>query len=170
MKRSKGHTLAEVSACVAICAITACITLPQLTPMLEKGKQAEAVNLMVGALHYARGAAVLGRARVSLCSGQLSCNSTKRWAGDLLIFSDPNKSGQLENPEFPLKHIQIPPDYSWHWSNYRSATYLQYESDGTTRALNGTLTLCHEGLPVRQVVINSAGRIRTQLPGIATRC
>lgn len=167
---NKGYTLVELIACLTIAAITLATALPPLKSTLERGQQAEATNLLLGALHYARGSAVIGRTLVSLCAGSVTCSNSQHWQSDLLVFNDRNKNGQIDETETLLKKIATPPGYSWYWSNFRRTSYIQYEPDGTTRALNGTFTLCHENQPRKQIVINLTGRVRTQAPGASAIC
>lgn len=170
MDREQGFSLVELIIVLAIIAITLNVALPPFKSAVDRGRLAEAVSLFVGALHYARDSAVIGRELVSVCAGQVSCTGSQNWQSDLLIFNDQNKNGQFDNNETLLRKIATPPDFSVHWSNFRNASYLQYESDGTTRALNGTFTLCHENQPRMQVVINLTGRVRTQAPGASAKC
>ncbi len=170
MTDNKGYTLAELIVCLAITGTTLGVALAPFKSTLERGQQAEATNLLLGALHYARGSAVLGRTMIGLCAGSENCSNSLNWQSDLLVFNDRNKNGQIDPNETLLKKIATPPGYSWRWSNFRSASYLQYETDGTTRALNGTFTLCRDNQPRSQVVINLTGRVRTQPPSAAARC
>ena len=50
------------------------------------------------------------------------------------------------------------------------ACVAQFEPDGTTRAQNGTFTLCKDGKPLHQVVVSLSGRVRSQLPTSQASC
>ncbi|SDT89678.1 type IV fimbrial biogenesis protein FimT [Pseudomonas pohangensis] len=170
MNKVNGYTLLELTVCLGIVAIMLGVAVPNFESALARNKQTEATNLLIGALHYARGSAVYGRTVVSLCTGLSTCTDSQLWDQNILIFTDENKNGKLDNVEILLQQISTPTDLNWQWSNFRSTSYLQYEPDGSTRALNGTFTLCHAGQPLQQVVINLTGRVRTQKPGASARC
>lgn len=170
MKRMHGQTLVELMVCLLIGGIILTSALPAFTSTLQRSQQTQAVNQLLGALHYARGTAVMSRKTIALCSGNAPCSPEQVWQSQLLIFDDLNKNGQLDNGEALLQQLPLPKGYSWRWSNFRSRSYLQFEADGTTRALNGTLTLCHADDPTRQIVINLTGRARTQAAPGDARC
>lgn len=170
MQNINGHTLPELMICLLIGSILLSIAAPTLTANLQRSRQAEATNLLLGAVHYARSAAVMSRQHVSLCSGNAQCVHQKRWQQDLLVFIDQNDNGLLDQGEVLLRQIPKPAEVSWYWSNYRNLHYLQFEADGTPRGLNGTLTLCLQNQPAQQIVINVAGRARTRSPASNARC
>ena len=133
-------------------------------------QQTQAVNQLVGALNYARTVAVLERRTVTLCSGNGKCAPTKNWQDHLLTFTDMNINGQVDSNEKVLRQYAIQPGYSWQWSNFRNRPFIQLEANGTTRALNGTFTLCHRGIASKQVIVNLTGRTRTQAAPATAVC
>jgi len=170
MKRMHGQTLVELMVCLLVGGIMLSLALPSFTSTLKRSQQTQAVNQLLGALHYARGSAVMGRKTIALCSGDAPCDSEQAWQSKLLIFDDLNKNGQLDNGEALLQQLPLSKGYSWYWSNFRNRTYMQFEADGTTRALNGTFTLCHADSPTMQIVINLTGRARIQAAPGGTSC
>lgn len=170
MKRMHGQNLVELMACLLIGSLMLTLAIPALTSTLQHNQQTQAVNQLLGALQYARGEAVMSRGTTALCSGAPLCGTSITWRNQLLIFSDHNRNGQLDSSEALLQQLALPRGYDWHWSNFRSRSYLQFEADGTTYALNGTFTLCHENIPTRQIVINSTGRTRTQAASADAPC
>lgn len=170
MKQMRAQTLVELMVCLLIGGIMLTFAIPALTSTQQLSQQTQAANQLLGALHYARSTAVLSRTTVALCSGGTDCSAENIWQSQLLVFGDLNRNGQLDSTEELLQQLSMPKGYSWQWSNFRSRSYLQYEADGTTRALNGTFTLCHEDTPTKQIVINLTGRARTQSPSNDAPC
>ena len=170
MKKIYGHTLFELIACLLIGSILLSIAAPSLTSALQSNQQTQLVNQLMSVLNHARGTAVFDRSTVAICPGVTHCLSTTNWANQLLIFNDQNQNGQMETEEQLLRTETISEGYFWHWSNFRHRSYLQFEQDGSPRALNGTLTLCRAGQPLKQLVINVTGRVRTQSPSAVARC
>lgn len=170
MERMHGQTLVELMVCLLIGGIVLTTAIPAFTSTSQRNQQTQAVNQLLGALHYARGSAVMGRKTIALCSGGTVCGPETTWQNQLLIFDDRNLNGQLDSSEYLLQQLPLPEGYSWSWSNFRNRPYLQFEADGTTRALNGTFTLCHNSKPTRQVVLNVTGRARTQKAANSAHC
>lgn len=163
-----GRTLVELISALAIIALFMTIALPNLREFQEEHARTQAVNQLVSALHYARGKAVFSRRITTLCHGDLTCEDEQRWQGNLLIFLDHNANGQLDTGDELLYQLHVPEEFSWHWN--RSRNLIQFEADGTTRALNGTFTLCHNAVPRSQVVVSLSGRTRKQAPKNGASC
>lgn len=162
MRHSQGFSLLELLCCMAIIGICSAIAIPRLDRLIESERARSATNIMLGAVQFARGQAVYQRRVVSLCSGDSACIPSANWQHVLLVFSDPNLNGNLDAGEELLRSIELPNKALWQWNGFRSDHYVQFNPDGTTRALNGTFTLCIDHAPINQIVINLSGRSRRQ--------
>ena len=170
MKKLYGYSLAELLIVVTILSIVIGIAVPALGQQLENQRKVEALNQMLGVLGYTRSTAAFNHRPAVLCAGIEDCIGTTRWSSDLLIFHDSNGNARRDANEPPLRHEKLPEGYSWHWASFRKLDYIVFQSNGTARAANGTLTLCREGQAQYQVIINIAGRIRHQLPAANSQC
>lgn len=170
MKKINGHSLLELLICLCIACLLFNTTLPALHAIQQRSLQAKITNQLLGILHFARSNAVMGKITVGICAGNNPCNGSAVWSNELLVFHDPNKNGQLDPDEHLIRQEPLAANYRWYWSNFRNRSFLQLEADGTTRALNGTFTLCRKGVPQQQIVINITGRPRTQSPSANARC
>lgn len=168
MNKMTGFSLVETMICCALLILAACIALPDFDTLLQSNRNTQYTNQMLSTLHYARNAAVFERRIVTICPGATHCSQNHSWREQLLVFADRNRNGSLDDGEHLLQVLPLEEGVAWHWS--RQAPYLQFEPDGTPRALNGTLTLCEKGQPQRQIVISLAGRMRTQSPSATTPC
>lgn len=162
MNPPKGHTLVELLFCLLIIGILLGLAMPSFISTVERSRETEAVNQLLGALHYARSTAVFGRRLTTLCSGTEQCEPSNRWQRNLLAFTDVNRNGQIDEGETLIRQEYIPEGYTWYWSSFRRQNHIQFESDGTTLALNGTFTLCDKEFAVHQVIVNLSGRARHQ--------
>lgn len=164
MNRQRGVSIIELLAGIIVLALCSAIALPSLSEWLARNRQTYAVNQMLGALNYSREVAIFKRKVIVLCGGAAACNGSERWSDRVVIFQDNNANGLTEAGESVLRHIQLPEGYEWRWASFRKLHYAAFEQDSSTRAANGTLTLCHQGLARHQIVINLLGRIRHQAP------
>ncbi len=170
MKTSQGYCLAELMAVVVILAIVLSLALPSLQNQVHESKRVAALNQMIGATNHARSSAVFSRKTMSLCAGDSRCDGNRLWRGQFLIFVDNNHNGRLDADERIERLDALPEGFTWHWSSFRKLTYISFESNGTTRASNGTMTLCHEGKPLNQIVISLSGRVRHKTADADAKC
>jgi type IV fimbrial biogenesis protein FimT len=125
---------------------------------------------MMSAIHFTRSEAVKQRALVSICAKQQGECQSNHWQHHLIIYKDLDGNGLREENEPILRVFTLPDDYAWHWSNFRRRPYLTYQANGSTHALNGTLTLCKQDTPVHAIVINRSGRTRHSAPKDLASC
>ncbi|MDT4809854.1 Type II transport protein GspH [compost metagenome] len=164
MKPPKGHTLVELLFCLLIAGILLSLAAPSFVSTVENSRQTEALNQLLGALHYARGVAVMERKVVGICAGHGVCADKPHWQGQILIFNDRNRNGKLDSDEELLRAFPLLNDLDLYWRGFRSTRYVQYLPDGTTLSTNGSFTLCRANVPMKVVVINVTGRVRTRTP------
>jgi type IV fimbrial biogenesis protein FimT len=169
-KLTSGTSLLEALVCIAVLSIVCQTAIPAMNQLLDNQIRQSATMHMLGALRYSRGQAILRRERISICHGLGSCALTGNWSQQLLIFTDHNSNGTLDNDDVLLRQQDLDKSTYWLWSGFRGNRYIQFESDGTTLAFNGTFTLCMKGKPEMQIVINIAGRTRTQSPPVSKTC
>lgn len=170
MNKQCGQNLAEILIALSILSFTTAIAAPAMEQVIRSNERTHALNQMLAALGYARSEAVFGRHETLLCAGSNSCLNTPNWNHELLVFHDINANTQRDQGEKLLRREQVPKGYSWHWSSFRKLDHIVFQADGTARAANGTLTLCWEGQPQYQVIINVAGRARHQNPSANAQC
>lgn len=166
--KNYGRTLIELMSALAIVAIIITAALPNLKTLIESNARAQAINQLIATLHHARSDAVFSRSIVTICAGRLECSGSQNWQGDLVMFRDRNANGQLDADDQLIYRTSIDKEFNWHWN--RTKGHIQFEPDGTTRALNGTFTLCKDGIPESQVVVGLSGRTRTQSPQKGASC
>ncbi|SFO68414.1 Tfp pilus assembly protein FimT [Ectopseudomonas composti] len=155
-----GRTLIETMCALAVIALLLMIALPNLQNLIESNQRTQTNNQMVATLLHARSNAVFSRQIITLCGGQHDCSGAREWQSYLVVFIDKNANGKIDPDDEILHQTEITKDFSWHWN--RATGYIQFEADGSTRALNGTLTLCKDNVPQSQIVISLAGRSRIE--------
>lgn len=170
MKIPQGKSLVELLACLAIAITLACTTTPALFDLADRNRQTQWTNQMLAMLHNARSQAALGKRPISLCAGTLTCNRNTNWQHSVLTFIDVNGNGSFDANDKIEQTLALPAGASWHWSAPLRKPHLTYQPDGTTKALNGTLTLCLSGKAARQIKVSLSGRLRTQEPESSINC
>lgn len=170
MRCPRGVSLVELIMVLAIMAILVTAALPSYIKLIQHQERVQLVNQMMGALHYARSKAVNERRIVAVCSGINQCESERIWRTQIMVFTDPEAIGQLIPKQVADFQSEILKGYTWHWKSFRRQPYLQYNANGTTRALNGTLLLCRGEHPVHSIVISFSGRARPESPSRRARC
>lgn len=167
MKDNQGMSLVELMVVLTILSIVLTLATPSLANIVQSNNETAAINQMLGTIDHARSTAVFSRRLMLLCSGDCS---SRVWKGRLEIFHDANRNGRRDAGEHLDHTAELPDELHWHWNSFRHLSYLAYEQDGTTRASNGTMTLCRGGKPLRQVVISLGGRVKQRAPIASARC
>lgn len=159
-----GFSLLELLACLALLGIIATQALPPLSAWLDQQRQHLMVRQLMAGIQLARSLAIHSGQLASVCGGQAHCNDQAEWHGGLLVVSGPTDA--------PRVHWRQPiaSGHYWQWSGLRDLPHLSFTAEGTTHALNGTLTLCRQGVAVQQIVLNMTGRARPQRPATGTTC
>ncbi len=170
MNRTRGIGLLELMTGLAVAGILLSLALPGFAALLRHQHKAQDTNQLLSLLHFARTEAVLSRRTIGICSGRATCSGSTRWQEGLLVFVDTDLNGRLDSHEELLRHEPLPTDTRWLWQSFQKRSYILFEADGTTRALNGTFTLCRGTTAFNEVVVNLIGRVRTQSPSASSAC
>lgn len=170
MTRPLGYSLVELLFVLLIAGILLSLATPALVSTVQDNRETQAVNQLLGALHYARGTAVMERKVVGICGGRSACNRSNHWHGQLMVYEDSPGGGGPASDDSLLRVTPLPGDLYVHWRGFRPSHSVIYKPDGTVAGTNGTLTLCRDGIAVRALVINVSGRVRTRTPSDDDRC
>lgn len=170
MKSTLGRSLIELL--IALAAGTCLLTtgIPQISNLMDNMAQRSSANSLISALHFARHQAVTSKTKTSLCHGANTCTNDHVWQYALIVFTDLNGNGSIDDNDTILRSIYIAKGYTWRWAGFRSRSRLSYESDGTTLAMNGTFTLCKGSEPKSQIVVSLSGRPRIREPVAEAKC
>ena len=169
-RSQKAVTLPELLTTLTILCLILCFGVPSLASLLEDTRQQNQIDLMMSAIHFTRSEAIKQRGLVSICADQHGECQSSYWQHHLIIYKDLDGDGVRGENEPILRVFTLPDDYAWHWSNFRRRPYLAYQANGSTYALNGTLTLCRQDNPVHAIVINISGRTRHDAPKDSVSC
>lgn len=162
MTRVNGFTLLELIFTLTILVITLSIGVPALSQWVQRSKTTDLQYKLLHSIHYARTKATQLQSTVTLCPGVSICEVN--WGEELLIFHDSNDNGSYESNETLLKKIHLGPlGENLNWRSFRRKPYLQFNSQGLTKALNGSFHFC-PNMPVDKfkfaIVLARTGRTR----------
>ena len=141
MTRVNGFTLLELIFTLSLLMIVLTLGIPALSQWVQRSKATDLQYTLLHSIHYARTQATQLQSTVTLCPGTSACEDT--WGSHLLIFNDLNNNGAQDSDESLLKQVDIGLlGQNLNWRSFRKKPYLQFNSQGLTRALNGTFHFC----------------------------
>lgn len=170
MKNQTGTSLLEALVYLMVAGIFCSLTATGLTQAIKSAADRSAQDQLFHLLHFARNQAVLSRENISICAGTETCDDRAAWQSQLMVFTDSNTNGMPDNGDQIVRILHLDQGVLWSWRGFRSNTYLTFEPDGTSRAFNGTAVLCSETSTGLEVVVNLAGRIRSQRTSPTPHC
>lgn len=169
---TRGLTLVELLAVLAIAAVLAGVGVPSMARILQSVQLSTASNAFMSSLRLARSEARKRGSRVAMCKSPdgLACVEAGGWEQGWLVFHDPNGNGVLEPGETLIQRTDALGGDLVFRGNRLVAGTITYVALGGTRGVAGglqagTLTLCRrsgEPAPGRQIIISTGGRPRLQ--------
>jgi len=141
MNRVNGFTLLELIFTLTLLFISLSIGVPALSQWVHRSQTTDIQFSLLHSIHHARTQAVLLQSTVTLCPGITKCES--KWGDSLLTFKDENNNG-IKDPNEPLlKQVHIGQLGQYlNWKSFRRTSYVQFNTQGITPALNGTFNFC----------------------------
>ena len=141
MTRVNGFTLLELILTLSVLMIVLTIGTPALSQWVQKSKATDLQYKLLHSIHYARTKATQLQSTVTLCPVISICENN--WGEGLLIFNDSNNNGSYESNETLLKTVDLGLlGENLDWRSFRRKPYLQFNSQGLTKALNGSFHFC----------------------------
>jgi type IV fimbrial biogenesis protein FimT len=161
-ERTRGVTLLEMLVAVAIAAALVSLAAPSFASFRRAAGVSAATNELLGALHFARSAAILGGEPVTLClsADAATCISSDAPAAiGWLVFAKPDAKALASSTDgLPiLRRFRLPPDVSVHASR-AAVTFWPVTRAGST----STFDVCDVNRAVkgRAVIVSQTGRPR----------
>ncbi len=171
--KCSGLTLVELLTTLAVAGILVASASGGAGHLVEQHRASAAVNQMLGAVRFARHAAVTHRAFATLCPAegaqpggpsQHDCGRRNTWHNGALVFLDRNANGRFDGEDVLLRRVpRLREGDRFYWRSFRNRTYLMIRPNGLTDWQNGNLLYCPEnGDPTyaRQIVVNAQARVR----------
>lgn len=162
---ARGFSLLEMLVVLAIASGLLAMAVPSFQTIPPQARSGAAINQTIGAVSFARSAAVLQRTPVTLCPGaENQCLGRDQWHRGALIFQDPNQNGRREAGEAVLSALSGLRDGDrLYWRSFRNRGYLRFLPVGYTHWQNGNFLYCPENRDAtlaRMLIVNAQGRTR----------
>ena len=175
---TRGFSLVELVVVLGLSGLLALAAAPSFSSTADAVKLRSASNDFFSALVLARSESIKRNGRVVLCrsSNGASCSAKGDWEQGWLVFHDVNNNAVWDAGEAVLLRAGPLPKGLKLTGNQYVERYISFSPTGGTKLLSGafqagTLTLCRIS-PVsgegRQIVINAAGRPRSDKVKLAT--
>ena len=167
-----GLTLVELLTTLAVAGILVATASGGAAHLVDQHRASAAVNQMLGAIRFARHAAVAHRSAATLCPANdarghpsnAKCGRRNTWHNGALVFLDENANGRFDGGDMLLR--RLPPlgeGDRFYWRSFRNRSYLMIRPSGLTDWQNGNFLYCPQGGDprfARQIVINAQARVR----------
>jgi len=177
-RHSRGFTLVELAAVLAIVGILVGIAAPAMTATMKSVQLSSASNDLFGSLLLARSEAIKRSGHVVVCTSAdgLACTRTGGWEQGWIVFLDSNNDGMHGSGEAVIQRVQTLALELRVNGNLNVGRYVSYSPTGATRLVgggfqSGTFTLCQQSAgpgEARQIIISSSGRPRVHKSQVAT--
>lgn len=165
VRNQSGATLVEAVSSLAIAVTLMSLAVPSMQQLLAQQRLTNAVNIMVGHIHYTRLEAVKRVSYVTLCpsiNNQDCSNDYLNWHKGVIIFVDDDEDGRRDNGEQILRVI-----HPFHSDiNIYSTTgrrRIKFRPVGTAYGSNVTITLTSStyNVHIKQLKLSNHGRLKT---------
>lgn len=172
-RKPRGFTLVELAVVLAVVAVLALVAVPAFSRLLMSARTATAFHGLTAAMAMARIHAVSHEVPTTVCpslDGE-HCRRDLVWETGWIVFQDPRSKGVpatsgaiLQRLSPSLAGLAIRSTVGRH--------YVRFRPDGFSYGTNFTLRICTRKplQKVGDVVVNNAGRVRSQRPAKPLAC
>lgn len=165
MRRARqGYTLVELLVTVAVVVIVLGTGYPVVQALLREAHLSGMVSSYLQAFNSARVIALTAHRQVAVCTLDSRGRCSGRWASELAMFYDDDRDGVLASPDDIISLGGAPRtrEVDVTFRAFRTTRHVSLRPNGQYRQ-NGTFRFCpRDGSPGRAIVINVAGRARTE--------
>ena len=162
--RPSGFSLVEALTVMAITAIGLVIGVPSFQGMNERARVSSAMHLLTAHMASARSTAITYRIPTVVCPSNRAggCRTDGDWSEGWLMFFDKDGNRRPDTREDILRDENAPIHPSLRILSSSGRAQLRYLPDGRSSGSNLTVRLCREDALLAQIIVNNAGRVRSE--------
>ncbi len=160
----RGFTLIELLVTAAVLVIILSIGTPALQALVRDARMHALVSGYLHTFNTARASALSASRNISICPTDANATCVSAWSGNMATFFDDDRDGQPARADDIIDHIHIAgaEGIKVTLRAFGRTHYVALRANGRYRQ-NGTFRFCAPGESAgRAIVINAAGRARTQ--------
>lgn len=170
--RPAGFTLIELATTTAILALLAGIATPSMGALLERQRGNAALSALITHMQFARMAAITRGHRTALCPSidGRHCTNGADWSKGTMMYLDADGN---HRPDAATDILRTDLHTTAHLRVVSTAgrQQLRYLPDGRSAGSNLSIAICNpRGELLGKVIVNNAGRPRSELPTHPTAC
>jgi type IV fimbrial biogenesis protein FimT len=172
-RKDAGFTLIEAVVVLAVATILVATAIPAFGGLVERQRASNAMTSLTTQMAQARMAAITYRRPAILCPSLdgLACHPGGDWSMGWMLFLDRNNDRRPDDADALLRVDLAPRSRHLRLPGTRGRPYLRYLPDGRSAGTNLTIHVCNrQGLRLGTVIVNNAGRARTERPGQPMPC
>ena len=155
-----GVTLLELIIAITLVAILLAMASPSWNSLISRTQHQGLKNDLIGLINLARTTAIMESTNVTLCPLNEQQKCVKDWSRDIVVFRDPDRTRQLDNPS-QIVRVMKAPARGHLQGNTGLRPYFGFRPDGIAREAIGNIIWCPQDLDPRnafQIRINMGGR------------
>jgi type IV fimbrial biogenesis protein FimT len=172
MHRERGVTLLELMCTVGVLLVLALVAVPAFAQAIAAYRAISAAEHLRTDLALARNAAITGGKSVVVCprTEDNRCRDDGAWTLGWVVLRDPDRD-LTADADHDLLRIASPTGLAnGDLAFEANRSFVRYRPDGRSVGTNLTIAVCSAGRVQRQLVVNNAGRVRTERAGDAASC
>ena len=171
-KQQIGATLIEGMCTLAILSLTAGIAAPHLQDWHQRTVANGLISSLTTDIALARMTAISRGKPAVICAtaDAARCQPQANWNDGWVVFLDENRDRILQATETVLSVAQARPMASLTMTSTAGRRAIRLFPDGMAYGSNVTVTACLDGMTHARIIMNNAGRVRTERPAGQIPC
>jgi type IV fimbrial biogenesis protein FimT len=170
-RKDAGFSLAELAVTLSVLAIILAIALPAFGAMLQGARASSTYHLLMTSLAAARLRAIKDNAPVTVCPSTdgHTCRGDEIWNDGWILYLDPDREDQPSSAEAVIQRFDGV-DNGLQLRSTADRIRVRFQPTGWSYGHNLSIRLCRGDGFLGSVIVNNAGRPRTERQDGSTPC
>lgn len=166
----QGFTLLELLVALAIAGVLFGVAVPSMNTLLTTMRVHGASHQLTAEFALARALAISRNTPVTACpSDGQRCLAGSDWSDGWIVFTDPGRRNQPDSPDAIVSHHQARRD-GIRIHSTQGRPRLRYLPTGMSGGSNLTVSICNANRLHARIIVNNAGRTRSERASKGTPC